>query len=219
MPDYSKINSENAELLQDIVDDTPSYTKPTNSRNAAIMKSIINGTPYNEEPQSEIEELLLELKNKGVGSGVTITPPIYMAYKQTDMDVEYTFSDVTISYSEGDAIGISLNGLVDLSNRNFKKLCYDINTGDCYDSINQDNTHPLVIGVSSESPDECLMVTPETISDYFEAYDSYDADDINDHLTGEIDISEVSGPFYFLLVAPGWNVTINYITLVVEDSE
>ena len=207
-------NSENAELLQDVIDQTPSYTKQTGSRNAAILKSIINNTPYDEEPQSEIEELLLQLKNEVLGDGVSIQPPIYMAYKEADMDVEYTSADVTISYSEGNAIGISLNGLVDLSNHKFTKLRYDIDTGACYDSINQDNTHPLVIGVSSESQDDCVMVTSETISDYFAAYASHGVSDINKHLTGEIDISEVSDSFYFLLAAPGWNVTINSITLV-----
>lgn len=64
MPDYSIVESENAELLQDIIDGETSYTKDTHSRNAEILKSIINGTEYDEEPQSEIEELLLELKSQ-----------------------------------------------------------------------------------------------------------------------------------------------------------
>ena len=34
------------------------------SRNEAILESIINETEYTEEPQSRIEELLLELKVK-----------------------------------------------------------------------------------------------------------------------------------------------------------
>lgn len=214
MSDYSINNSENAELLQDIIDDAPSYTKPAGSRNAAILKSIINGTPYTEEPQSEIEELLLQLKNGGHGDGIYIQPPRYMAYKQHDMDIEYDFGSVTISYSEGESIGLSLNGIVDLSNRDFTKLCFDINTGACYDSINSEDTHPLVIGVSANMYDSCEIVTPETIGDYFEAYESYDASDINDHITGEIDISELSGSFYLLITAPGWNVTINSLTLV-----
>lgn len=67
MPDYSVVESENAELLQDIIDGETSYTKDTHSRNAEILKSIINGTEYDEEPQSEIEELLLELKNHAGG--------------------------------------------------------------------------------------------------------------------------------------------------------
>lgn len=58
--DYSITNSEN---------DAPSYTKETGSRNAEILKSIINDTEYTDAPQSEIEELLLELKEKIAGGG------------------------------------------------------------------------------------------------------------------------------------------------------
>ena len=214
MSDYSINNSENAELLQDIIDEAPSYTKPTGSRNAEILKSIINGTPYTAEPQSEIEELLLQLKEEGPGDGLYIQPPRYMAYKQNDMDIEYSFGNVVISYSEGESIGLSLNGIVDLGEHSFEKLCFDINTGACYDSINSEDTHPLVIGVSANMYDSCEIVTPETIGDYFEAYEAYDASNINDHITGEIDISGLSGSFYLLITAPGWNVTINNITLV-----
>lgn len=71
--DYSVVNSENAQLLQAIIDDAPSYTKETGSRNAEILKSIINDTEYTDAPQSEIEELLLELKEKIAGGGGDIT--------------------------------------------------------------------------------------------------------------------------------------------------
>lgn len=63
MPEIEQ-NSENVELLQAIIDGDNEYTKEVHSRNAAILKSIINNTEYDEEPQSEIEELLLELKAK-----------------------------------------------------------------------------------------------------------------------------------------------------------
>lgn len=62
--------SENADLLQALIDGDPSYTKDTNSRNSTILKSIINNTEYNDPPQSEIEELLLELKEMGIGGSV-----------------------------------------------------------------------------------------------------------------------------------------------------
>lgn len=62
--DYPITNSENARLLQALIDEAPSYTQETNSRNAEILKSIINNTEYTDAPQSEIEELLLRLKVK-----------------------------------------------------------------------------------------------------------------------------------------------------------
>ena len=71
--DYSVVNSENAQLLRAVIDDAPEYTKETGSRNAEILKSIINDTEYTDAPQSEIEELLLELKEKIAGGGGDIT--------------------------------------------------------------------------------------------------------------------------------------------------
>lgn len=63
MADYSKVGGENAALLNAIINDE-SYDGEITSRNSAILKSIIDDTEYTEEPQSEIEELLLELKEK-----------------------------------------------------------------------------------------------------------------------------------------------------------
>lgn len=68
MPDIEQ-NSENVELLQAIIDGDGEYTKEVHSRNAAILKSIINNTEYDADPQSEIEELLLELKEVISGGG------------------------------------------------------------------------------------------------------------------------------------------------------
>lgn len=63
------MSSENVELLQAIIDGDEEYTEEVNSRNAAILKSIINKTEYDADPQSEIEELLLELKEVIEGGG------------------------------------------------------------------------------------------------------------------------------------------------------
>ena len=70
---YSKLNSENARLLRALIDEETPYTEDTGSRNATILKSIINETEYTEEPQSEIEELLLELKQK-IDGGIVAEP-------------------------------------------------------------------------------------------------------------------------------------------------
>lgn len=48
----------------------------TESRNGQILESIINDEPYDAEPQSRIEELLIELKEtieQGGGGGVCIS--------------------------------------------------------------------------------------------------------------------------------------------------
>lgn len=65
--------SENSELLQALIDDS-GYDGPVTSRNSAILDSIVKKTEYTEEPQSEIESQLLELKEvieSGGGGGIT----------------------------------------------------------------------------------------------------------------------------------------------------
>lgn len=64
MANYSEVGGENVTLLNAILSGARSYTGDTNSRNSAILKSIINETPYTAQPESEIEELLLEVKAK-----------------------------------------------------------------------------------------------------------------------------------------------------------
>ena len=65
--------SENSELLQALIDDE-GYDGPVTSRNSAILNSIVKKIEYTEDPQSEIESLLLELKEvieSGGGGGIT----------------------------------------------------------------------------------------------------------------------------------------------------
>lgn len=65
--------SENSELLQALIDDE-GYDGPVTSRNSAILDSIVKKKEYTEDPQSEIESLLLELKEvieSGGGGGIT----------------------------------------------------------------------------------------------------------------------------------------------------
>lgn len=50
------------ELLIAIINDTSYTSGYEKSRNEQILLSIINGTEYDKEPESRIEELLLELK-------------------------------------------------------------------------------------------------------------------------------------------------------------
>lgn len=65
--------SENSELLQALIDNE-GYDGPVTSRNSAILDSIVKKKEYTEEPLSEIESLLLELKEvieSGGGGGIT----------------------------------------------------------------------------------------------------------------------------------------------------
>lgn len=50
------------ELLLAIINETGYTSGYEKSRNEQILLSIINGTQYDKEPESRIEELLLDLK-------------------------------------------------------------------------------------------------------------------------------------------------------------
>ena len=50
------------ELLLAIINETVYTSGYEKSRNEQILLSIINGTQYDKEPESRIEELLLDLK-------------------------------------------------------------------------------------------------------------------------------------------------------------
>lgn len=74
--------SENSELLQALIDDE-GYDGPVTSRNSAILDSIVKKIEYTEEPLSEIESLLLELKEV-IESGGGSSFPIYDFHETQD---------------------------------------------------------------------------------------------------------------------------------------
>ena len=77
--------SENSELLQALIDDE-GYDGPVTSRNSAILDSIVKKKEYTEEPLSEIESLLLELKEV-IESGGGSSFPIYDFHETQDKKI------------------------------------------------------------------------------------------------------------------------------------
>ena len=142
-----------------------------------------------------------------------IQSPRYIGYKEQSINITYNYDNVVITYVSGQYMGCSLNGIVNLAGKNFTKLKYDITTGDNYDHLNNQNIRPFVIGVTNQVRSSYVYCSQATASQYFSAYEMHDVNDINKHITGEVDISEVNGDMYLLVVATGWNVTINSIEL------
>lgn len=93
--------SENGDLLQALIDDGEYIGEPT-SRNSKILKSILDGTEYTDVAQSEIESLLIELKEKGVG-GAGIEKLCYATETGENLDYEHD-ADFT-SITEGSNYG------------------------------------------------------------------------------------------------------------------
>lgn len=71
-------------------------------RNADILEATINGEPYDEEPQSRIEELLLELKQVieqgGGGGGGTYTESVLFENTGTTNPDTITLDDSIFDY-------------------------------------------------------------------------------------------------------------------------
>lgn len=214
MADYSEVGGENVNVLKALINGEE-YEGPITSRNSAIIKSIIDNTEYTDEAKSEIEALLLQLKEKGLGNGNIIQTPRYQLYHEDYIEVISNYDNsINISWNDGVYVGCSLNGIMDLSDMGFTKLKYDITFGSkCYDSEAGQNIRPFVIGVADQIFNQYVYVSQDTAPSYFQAYDLYDVNYLNQNVVGEIDISNVEGAFYLLVVATGWNVTINSLEL------
>ena len=113
---YSKVGGENVRLLQALIDEAPSYTKPTNSRNANILKSIINNTEYNEPPQSEIEELLIALKAK-IGGEIEVNELTVTENGSYDAGLNKAYNPVNVELPL-DSKEITANGTYNASDDN-----------------------------------------------------------------------------------------------------
>lgn len=116
--DYPITNSENARLLQALIDDAPEYTQETNSRNAEILKSIINNTEYTDAPQSEIEELLLRLKVK-IGGEIEVDELTVTENGTYDAGVNKAYNPVTVELPL-DSKTITENGTYTASDDNLE---------------------------------------------------------------------------------------------------
>ena len=142
-----------------------------------------------------------------------VQSPRYIVYKEASMNVAYNYDNIAITYNNGIQLGCSLNGIVNLSGKNFTKLKYKITTGDCYDHMNSQNVRPFIIGITNQVRNSFVYASQTTAPQFFTAYNAHDVNDINKTITGEIDISNITGDMYLLVVATGWNVVIDNIIL------
>ena len=144
-----------------------------------------------------------------------VQTPRYRLYKEDFIDVISNYDNsIQISWDSGVYVGCSLNGIMDLSSKGFTKLKYDVSFGaKNYDSEVGQNIRPFIIGVTDQIRTGYVYASQSTANQFFKEYDLYDVDYLNQHVVGEVDLSDVEGSFYLLVVATGWNVTINSIEL------
>lgn len=117
MANYSEVGGENVELLRAIINDTP-YTGEITSRNSAILDSIIKGSAYTDPPQSEIEALLLDLKEKIEGGGSIEVEELNVTENGTyTADIGKAFNPVNVDIASPVLItkNITANGVYNAS--------------------------------------------------------------------------------------------------------
>lgn len=79
-------DSRNEQMLRAIIDDASYNTEYMQSRNEKILQSIIDELPYTDDPQSRIEELLLELKEKIEQGDSFVAPKKYWKGTQSEFE-------------------------------------------------------------------------------------------------------------------------------------
>ena len=109
--------SQNERILQAMIDGSD-FTEETVSRNGAILASIIHDTAYTAEPQSRIEELLLQLKAQIETSAVTEFVKILPFSEGTDAEIaamvraaDQGHIDLSEYWSVGDEREITLSAM------------------------------------------------------------------------------------------------------------
>lgn len=142
-----------------------------------------------------------------------VKPPMYIPYVESAIAINMTEDTIQQIYASGMDIGASLNGQINLSGSNYTKLRFDISLGESYDSMNNQNLRPLIIGVSGNKYTSPTYVAAENVNNYFKAYKLYDVNNVSSRVVDYVDLTNVTGDIYFFLTATGWNYTINSITL------
>lgn len=115
-------------------------------------------------------------------------------------------------------VGASLNGSVPIKSTGasgISKITFDISFGENYDHYNNISnvTRPFVIGVTDTLYDQYVYCSGDTVGNYFKAYKLYDGTYANSRVQDEINIPNLTGSLYLLIVFTGWNGTINDLVL------
>ena len=120
------------------------------------------------------------------------------------------------SYSTGSNIGASFNGNVDLNiaGNGFTKLNYKIKATSSYDYTHSSNIRPLVIGITDQIRTGYVFVQESSASQYFKRYQLYDVNYATLEFTGSVNLSGLTGNNYLLIVATGWDMTVEELELV-----
>lgn len=147
------------------------------------------------------------------------TKNLMVPYAQSSGNMTVAFNSSNQPYTifvSGSNIGASFNGNVDLNiaGNGFTQLNYKIKATSSYDYTHGQNIRPLVIGITDQIRTGYVFVQESTASQYFKRYQLYDVNYARTEFTGTVNLSGLTGNNYLLIVATGWDMTVEELELV-----
>lgn len=129
-------------------------------------------------------------------------------YNESSMNVVSSSSQMASVWNGGNAIGLTfyLTNPIDVTN--LSKLYYELQTSSCYGggSQAQQERWNVQIGLMATAPSAILNGTYSELN--FVAGDDFSNSNTN-YGTQEIDVSSLSGTYYLVINAHGWNAIIS----------
>ena len=130
--------------------------------------------------------------------------------KFCEYSMNYTASESSIisDWNGGSAIGATCYISVPIDVTDYDTLKYNLVTRNCWGngSQSQQERWNVMVGLMQNAPTRAIQVAYESAG--FAAGDDF-ANSNTDYGTQEIDVSNLSGNYYFVIASHGWNATIS----------
>lgn len=180
------------------------------------------GSSAEEMALDEYNALTTDQKNDGTirfipnGSTISATTAIDMSsissLKESSMDASSTSDQITISWDGGDMIGGTFYYATPIDVTSWDKISFDLTTSSCYGggSSAQQVRWNVQIGLQASAPSS-VQAIDATDSRWAAVVDYANANTV--YSNQELDVSELTGQYYLVINAHGWNAIIDDFVL------
>lgn len=180
------------------------------------------GSSAEEMTLDEYNALTTDQKNDGTirfipnGSTISSTTAIDMSsissLKESSMDASSTSDQITVSWDGGSQIGGTFYYATPIDVTSWDKISFDLTTSSCYGrgSSAQQARWNVQIGLQASVPSS-VQVVDATDSRWAAVVDYANANTV--YSNQELDVSELTGQYYFVINAHGWNAIIDDFVL------
>ena len=156
----------------------------------------------------DLDVMVRVTKVSGTSEPTPIDTTNTSKYNESSMNVVSSSSQMASVWNGGNAIGLTfyLTNPIDVTN--LSKLYYELQTSSCYGggSQAQQERWNVQIGLMATAPSAILNGTYSELN--FVAGDDFSNSNTN-YGTQEIDVSSLSGTYYLVINAHGWNAIIS----------